>query len=106
MKFEILMLVFVGVVLLIWCNVLFVKSGSGVINVEVIMFKNVGVIGLGVMGYGVVSLLLCVGFNVYVCDVCKEVLDKFVVVGGVVCVNLVELVVKVDVVIILVVNVV
>ncbi|MGC8165343.1 NAD(P)-binding domain-containing protein, partial [Salmonella enterica] len=62
-------------------NVLPVESGSGVIDAEAIMSKNVGVIGLGAMGYGVASSLLRAGFNVHACDVRKEVLDKFAAAG-------------------------
>ena len=68
------------------------------------MSKNVGVIGLGAMGYGVASSLLRAGFNVHACDVRKEVLDKFAAAGGVACANPAELAAKVDVVITLVVN--
>ena len=66
------------------------------------MSKNVGVIGLGAMGYGVASSLLRAGFNVHACDVRKEVLDKFAAAGGVACANPAELAAKVDVVITLV----
>lgn len=68
------------------------------------MARNVGVIGLGAMGYGVASSLLRAGFNVHAFDVRAEVLSKFATAGGVACASPAELGAAVDVVITLVVN--
>ncbi len=48
------------------------------------MTRNVGVIGLGAMGIGVVRSLLRAGFAVHACDVRQNVLDAFAKEGGVV----------------------
>ncbi|MCA1326378.1 L-threonate dehydrogenase [Herbaspirillum sp. alder98] len=68
------------------------------------MARNVGVIGLGAMGYGVASSLLRAGFNVHAFDVRAEALNKFAAAGGVASASPAELGAAVDVVITLVVN--
>jgi 3-hydroxyisobutyrate dehydrogenase len=45
--------------------------------------RNVGVIGLGAMGFGVARSLLRAGFRTHACDVRKEALDALAAEGGV-----------------------
>ncbi|BDB24012.1 NAD-binding protein [Cupriavidus sp. P-10] len=68
------------------------------------MSRNIGVIGLGAMGFGVAQSLLRAGFNVHACDLRPEVLQRFADAGGVPCVSPAELGSRCDVVLTLVVN--
>jgi 3-hydroxyisobutyrate dehydrogenase len=68
------------------------------------MSRNIGVIGLGAMGYGVAQSLLRAGFNVHACDLRDEVLRRFADAGGTPCASPAELGERCDVVITLVVN--
>ncbi|WP_454735499.1 L-threonate dehydrogenase [Cupriavidus necator] len=68
------------------------------------MSRNIGVIGLGAMGYGVAQSLLRAGFNVHACDLRPEVLQRFADAGGVPCASPAELGSRCDVVLTLVVN--
>lgn len=68
------------------------------------MSRNIGVIGLGAMGYGVAQSLLRAGFNVHACDLRPEVLQRFADAGGVPCATPAELGSRCDVVLTLVVN--
>ncbi|WP_042885242.1 L-threonate dehydrogenase [Cupriavidus necator] len=68
------------------------------------MSRNIGVIGLGAMGYGVAQSLLRAGFNVHACDLRPEVLQRFADAGGVPCATPAELGGRCDVVLTLVVN--
>lgn len=66
--------------------------------------RNVGVIGLGAMGFGVASSLVRAGFNTYGCDVRPEVREAFEKAGGKACSTPAELGAACDVVLTLVVN--
>ena len=66
--------------------------------------KNVGVIGLGSMGFGVAASLLRAGFKVHACDVRADVLARFVALGGIAETTPAALGTQVDKLIILVVN--
>ncbi|CAM2157385.1 putative L-threonate dehydrogenase [Pararobbsia alpina] len=66
--------------------------------------RNVGVIGLGAMGFGVASTLVRAGFNTYGCDVRPATLDAFEKAGGKRCATPAELGAVCDVVLTLVVN--
>ncbi|MCA3183577.1 MULTISPECIES: L-threonate dehydrogenase [unclassified Cupriavidus] len=68
------------------------------------MSRNIGVIGLGAMGYGVAQSLLRAGFKVHAFDLRDEVLRRFADAGGVPCGSPAELGERCDVVITLVVN--
>ncbi|CAN7318444.1 L-threonate dehydrogenase [compost metagenome] len=68
------------------------------------MSRNIGVIGLGAMGFGVAQSLLRAGFNVHACDLRPEVLQRFADAGGVPCASPAELGSRCDVVLTLVVN--
>ncbi|MCO4892338.1 NAD-binding protein [Cupriavidus sp. WGtm5] len=68
------------------------------------MSRNIGVIGLGAMGFGVAQSLLRAGFNVHACDLRAEVLQRFADEGGVPCASPAELGSRCDVVLTLVVN--
>ena len=68
------------------------------------MSRNIGVIGLGAMGFGVAQSLLRAGFNVHACDLRAEVLQRFADAGGVPCASPAELGSRCDVVLTLVVN--
>ncbi|SOZ34700.1 L-threonate dehydrogenase [Cupriavidus neocaledonicus] len=68
------------------------------------MSRNIGVIGLGAMGFGVAQSLLRAGFNVHACDLRAEVLQRFADAGGVPCASPAELGRRCDVVLTLVVN--
>ncbi|SPK72363.1 putative dehydrogenase, with NAD(P)-binding Rossmann-fold domain [Cupriavidus taiwanensis] len=68
------------------------------------MSRNIGVIGLGAMGFGVAQSLLRAGFNVHACDLRAEVLQRFADAGGVPCVSPAELGSHCEVVLTLVVN--
>jgi L-threonate 2-dehydrogenase len=68
------------------------------------MSRNVGVIGLGAMGFGVARSLLRAGFKVHACDVRPNVLETFAQEGGVACASPAELGAKCEVVVTLVVN--
>ncbi|AGW89918.1 3-hydroxyisobutyrate dehydrogenase [Ralstonia pickettii DTP0602] len=68
------------------------------------MSRNIGVIGLGAMGYGVAQSLLRAGFNVHACDLRPEVLQRFADAGGVPCASPAELGSRCEVVLTLVVN--
>ena len=68
------------------------------------MSRNVGVIGLGAMGYGVAQSLLRAGFKVHAFDLRDEVLRRFAEAGGVPCGSPAELGERCDVVLTLVVN--
>lgn len=68
------------------------------------MSRNIGVIGLGAMGYGVAQSLLRAGLNVHACDLRPEVLQRFADAGGVPCASPAELGSRCDVVLTLVVN--
>lgn len=68
------------------------------------MSSNIGVIGLGAMGFGVAQSLLRAGFNVHACDLRAEVLQRFADAGGVPCASPAELGSRCDVVLTLVVN--
>src|ERR1700727_2721547 len=68
------------------------------------MSRNVGVIGLGAMGFGVARSLLRAGFAVHACDVRPQVLETFASEGGVACATAAELGAKCEVVVTLVVN--
>jgi 3-hydroxyacyl-CoA dehydrogenase len=50
------------------------KKLSGRFNAKPVSMKNVGVIGAGVMGSGIVQLVLSKGYNVYM----KDIKDEFV----------------------------
>ncbi len=66
------------------------------------MSRNVGVIGLGVMGLGVARSLLRAGFAVHACDVRSQVLETFASEGGMACASPAELGSKCEVVVTLV----
>ncbi|MEM5277679.1 L-threonate dehydrogenase [Cupriavidus taiwanensis] len=68
------------------------------------MSRNIGVIGLGAMGFGVAQSLLRAGFNVHACDLRAEVLQRFADAGGVPCASPAELGSHCEVVLTLVVN--
>ncbi|MBB3010601.1 putative 3-hydroxyisobutyrate dehydrogenase; putative exported protein [Cupriavidus taiwanensis] len=68
------------------------------------MSRNIGVIGLGAMGFGVAQSLLRAGFNVHACDLRPQVLQRFADAGGVPCASPAELGSRCDVVLTLVVN--
>ncbi|MGH8787855.1 MAG: L-threonate dehydrogenase [Cupriavidus necator] len=68
------------------------------------MSRNIGVIGLGAMGFGVAQSLLRAGFNVHACDLRPEVLQRFADAGGMPCASPAELGSRCDVVLTLVVN--
>ncbi|RDK09908.1 L-threonate dehydrogenase [Cupriavidus lacunae] len=68
------------------------------------MSRNIGVIGLGAMGFGVAQSLLRAGFHVHACDLRPEVLQRFADAGGVPCASPAELGSRCDVVLTLVVN--
>jgi 3-hydroxyisobutyrate dehydrogenase len=68
------------------------------------MSRNVGVIGLGAMGFGVARSLLRAGFAVHACDVRAQVLETFASEGGIVCATPAELGEQCDVVVTVVVN--
>jgi L-threonate 2-dehydrogenase len=68
------------------------------------MSRNVGVIGLGAMGFGVARSLLRAGFAVHACDVRPQVLETFASEGGIACATPAELGGKCEVVVTLVVN--
>ncbi|WP_265918735.1 L-threonate dehydrogenase [Cupriavidus nantongensis] len=68
------------------------------------MSRNIGVIGLGAMGFGVAQSLLRAGFNVHACDLRADVLQRFADAGGVPCASPAELGSRCDVVLTLVVN--
>ncbi|SOY46705.1 putative 3-hydroxyisobutyrate dehydrogenase; putative exported protein [Cupriavidus taiwanensis] len=68
------------------------------------MSRNIGVIGLGAMGFGVAQSLLRAGFNVHACDLRAEVLQRFADAGGVPCASPAELGSRCEVVLTLVVN--
>jgi L-threonate 2-dehydrogenase len=68
------------------------------------MSRNVGVIGLGAMGFGVARSLLRAGFKVHACDVRPQVLATFAAEGGVACKSPSELGAQCEVVVTLVVN--
>ncbi|QEZ46443.1 L-threonate dehydrogenase [Cupriavidus oxalaticus] len=68
------------------------------------MSRNIGVIGLGAMGFGVAQSLLRASFNVHACDLRPEVLQRFADEGGVPCASPAELGSRCDVVLTLVVN--
>ncbi|WP_373380132.1 L-threonate dehydrogenase [Cupriavidus nantongensis] len=68
------------------------------------MSRNIGVIGLGAMGFGVAQSLLRAGFNVHACDLRAEVLQRFADAGGVPCASPAALGSHCDVVLTLVVN--
>ena len=68
------------------------------------MSRNIGVIGLGAMGFGVAQSLLRAGFNVHACDLRAEVLQRFADAGGVPCASAAELGSRCEVVLTLVVN--
>ncbi|UDM49068.1 L-threonate dehydrogenase [Cupriavidus sp. MP-37] len=68
------------------------------------MSRNIGVIGLGAMGFGVAQSLLRAGFNVHACDLRAEVLQRFADAGGAPCASPAELGSRCDVVLTLVVN--
>ena len=66
--------------------------------------KNVGVIGLGAMGFGVASTLVRAGFRTYGCDVRPAVREAFARAGGIACETPAELGAACDIVLTLVVN--
>jgi 3-hydroxyisobutyrate dehydrogenase len=68
------------------------------------MSRNVGVIGLGAMGFGVARSLLRAGFAVHACDVRAQVLETFASEGGIACATPAELGEQCDVVVTVVVN--
>ncbi|MGG2048050.1 L-threonate dehydrogenase [Burkholderia gladioli] len=68
------------------------------------MSRQVGVIGLGVMGLGVARSLLRAGFRVHACDLREDVLAAFAAEGGVPCATPAELGARCEVLITLVVN--
>lgn len=68
------------------------------------MNLNVGVIGLGAMGFGVARSLLRAGISTYACDLRSAALKQFSDTGGSACSNPAELGAKCDVVITVVVN--
>lgn len=68
------------------------------------MSKNVGIIGLGAMGFGVARSLLRAGFTPYGCDVRPQVLAQFTKEGGIACATPAELGSHCEVVITVVIN--
>lgn len=66
--------------------------------------RNVGVIGLGAMGFGVARSLLRAGFRTHAFDVRADVLRRFAAEGGVACTSPSAVGATCDVVIVLVVN--
>ena len=66
--------------------------------------NNVGIIGLGSMGFGVAASLLRANFAVHACDVRPDVLARFVALGGIAAATPAALGAQVDKLIILVVN--
>lgn len=68
------------------------------------MAQNIGVIGLGAMGYGMARSLLRAGFKVYGYDIRQTVLDQFAADNGIACDTPAALARQCDVVITVVVN--
>src|SRR5690606_35677139 len=68
------------------------------------MAQNIGVIGLGAMGYGMARSLLRAGFKVYGYDIRQAVLDQFAADNGIACDTPAALARQCDVVITVVVN--
>lgn len=66
--------------------------------------QKIGVIGLGAMGRGMAGSLRRAGYDLYVCDVVKEVADKFVEEGGTACNSPAEIAQQCDILVSVVVN--
>lgn len=66
--------------------------------------QKIGLIGLGAMGRGMAGSLRRAGYDLYVCDVVKEVADKFVQEGGTACNSPAEIAQQCDILVSVVVN--
>lgn len=66
--------------------------------------QKIGLVGLGAMGRGMAGSLRRAGYDLYVCDVVKEVADKFVQEGGTACSSPSEVAQHCDILISVVVN--
>jgi len=66
--------------------------------------KRIGLIGLGAMGMGMAKSLRRAGYEVYVCDVRRDVAESFAAEGGVACKGPAEMAAGCDVLVSVVVN--